>query len=324
MPDGNNQLEENKHVVIIPQDHAGLRLDKSLATLLPQYSRSKIQSWIHSKQVSVDGSFQTGRYSVYGGEEVVLTTTPEKQNTQYDAEDISLDIVYEDEHLIVLNKPAGLVVHPGAGNHSGTLMNALLFHSPAQVNLPRAGIVHRLDKDTSGIMVAAKSQVAHTSLINQLQQRQVERYYYAVVRGQLISGGTINEPIGRHPHERTKMAVNERGKPACTHYKIKEKFKRHTWVEAKLDTGRTHQIRVHFSAKNFPLVGDTVYAPRAQRVANVPEQLNESLSTFQRQALHAFRLAFQHPVSNQTISWQIEMPDDMQSLLNDLRQYSAL
>ncbi len=317
-------LEENNLTVIIPYDHAGLRLDKSLAKLFPQYSRAKIQSWINAQQVSVNGSYQTPRYSVSGGEEIILAPTHEDQNIQHQAENIPLNIVFEDDHLIIINKPAGLVVHPGAGNHQGTLMNALLYHNPEQSNLPRAGIVHRLDKSTSGILVVAKSLLAHTGLTNLLQERQIERRYYAVVRGQLISGGTIDEPIGRHPHDRTKMAINDRGKPACTHYKIMEKFKRHTWIEVKLDTGRTHQIRVHFAAKNYPLVGDSVYAPRVQRVANVPEELNECLCYFPRQALHAYSLAFEHPITKEAMFWQIEMPGDMQSLLQNLREYSSL
>ena len=317
-------LDENNLVVTIPDDHAGLRLDKSLATLLPQYSRAKIQSWINLQQVSVDGQLQVGRYSVSGGEKVVLTPVQEDQNAQYHAEDIPLDIVYEDDHLIVINKPSGLVVHPGAGNYHGTLLNALMYHNTAQSTLPRAGIVHRLDKDTSGIMVAAKSLIAHTSLTNALQAREIDRHYYAVVRGQLISGGTIEAPIGRHAHDRTKMAVNERGKPACTHYKIIEKFKRHTWVEAELHSGRTHQIRVHFSYQNHPLVGDSVYAPRVQRVANVPDELNDCLSQFPRQALHAYQLAFAHPITKETMTWKIGLPDDMQSLIQSLRNYSSL
>jgi 23S rRNA pseudouridine1911/1915/1917 synthase len=225
---------------------------------------------------------------------------------------------------MVINKPVGLVVHPGAGNHTGTLMNALLHYHEQQSLLPRAGIVHRLDKDTSGIMVVAKSIVAHTALTHMLQERLVERRYYAVVRGHMISGGTIDEPIGRHPHDRTKMAISEKGKPACTHYKVVEKFKRHTWVEAKLETGRTHQIRVHLSAKKYPLIGDSVYAPRLQRVANVPQELNDCLCSFPRQALHAFELAFKHPVTNEMMKWNIELPDDMRNLLDKLRKHSPI
>lgn len=317
-------LEENNHEVVIPQEHAGLRLDKSLAILFPQYSRAKIQSWINSQQVSIDGQFQVPRYSVSGGEKVVLNARLEDQNTLHQAENIPIDVVFEDEYLVVINKPVGLVVHPGAGNPRGTLLNALLHRYSDQSALPRAGIVHRLDKDTSGIMVVAKSLEAHTGLSNMLQERYVDRRYHAIVRGQLISGGTIEAPIGRHTHDRTKMAINERGKAACTHYKIIEKFKRHTWVDVKLDTGRTHQIRVHFSAKNFPLVGDFVYAPRVQRVANVPEELNQTLCDFPRQALHAYRLAFKHPITHEALNWQIDMPDDMQALINNLRKYSPL
>ncbi len=316
--------DENNHEVIIPLEHAGLRLDKSLATLFPQYSRAKIQSWINMQQVRIDGQIQASRYSVSGGEKVILNATNDDQNEAHHAENIPLDIIFEDEHLLVINKPVGLVVHPGAGNHQGTLLNALLYHDPNQSVLPRAGIVHRLDKDTSGIMVVAKSVNAHTVLTDLLQQRRVERRYYAIVRSQLISGGKIDAPIGRHAHDRTKMAINERGKPACTHYKIQEKFLRHTWLDVKLDTGRTHQIRVHFSANKFPLVGDNVYAPRVQRVANVPEELNQCLCNFPRQALHAYQLAFDHPVSQTPISWQVTMPEDMQVLLETLRQYSSL
>lgn len=316
--------EQIKQLAVIPTDHAGLRLDRSLAMLFPEYSRARIQGWISSQLVTVNGEFQVNRYNVCGGERIEINLIQKDENYQHNAENIPLNIVFEDEHLLVINKPARLVVHPGAGNHSGTLMNALLYHSESLSVLPRAGIVHRLDKDTSGIMVVAKSMIAHTFLVNQLQQHLVERRYYAVVRGQLISGGTIDEPIGRHPHDRTKMAISEKGKSACTHYKVVEKFKRHTWVEAKLETGRTHQIRVHFSAKNFPLVGDTVYAPRIQRVTNVPVELNECLCSFPRQALHAFELAFKHPASGESLKWSVPTPTDILDLLENLRVHSSL
>jgi 23S rRNA pseudouridine1911/1915/1917 synthase len=316
--------EQIKQTIVIPTDHAGLRLDRSLAMLLPEYSRAKIQSWITKQLVTVNGEFQVSRFSVIGGEEVVLNPVQEDQNTQHGAENIPINIAFEDDDLMVINKPVGLVVHPGAGNHTGTLMNALLNHNEQQSSLPRAGIVHRLDKDTSGIMVVAKSLVAHTALTNMLQERVVDRRYHAIVRGHMISGGTINEPIGRHPHERTKMAISEKGKPATTHYKVVEKFKRHTWVEAKLDTGRTHQIRVHLSAKKYPLIGDSVYAPRIQRVANVPQELNDCLCSFPRQALHAFELAFEHPVTHQAMKWNADMPEDMCDLLDKLREHSPL
>ena len=314
----------DKLTVKIPDDHCGLRLDKSLALLFPEFSRVRLQGWIASNHVSVDGDYLPGKYNVTGGEKIELLPIIEYENTQSSPEDIPLDVVFEDEHILVINKQIGLVVHPGAGNHSGTMLNALLHYHKNQAALPRAGIVHRLDKDTSGLMVVAKSLSAHTVLADQLQRHLVDRHYYAIVRGQIISGGTFDEPIGRHPTERTKMAISEKGKPARTHYTIIEKFKHHTWIEARLETGRTHQIRVHFAAHKFPLVGDAVYAPRIQRVANVPAELNEILSHFPRQALHAFQLALQHPVTNETMKWEVPMPEDMLDLIEKLRLHSSL
>lgn len=316
--------EQQIHITEIPQDHAGSRLDRSLSQLFPDYSRAKLQTWISQQQVRVDGQFQSRRYIVKGGEHIELRVQAEVINIQSQPEDIQLNIVYEDDHLLVLNKIAGMVVHPGAGNHSGTLLNALLFHGKQQAALPRAGIVHRLDKDTSGLMVVAKSLEAHSRLVECFQAHSIDRRYYAIVRGQLISGGMIDEPIGRHPTDRVKMAVNHKGKEARTHYKIVEKFLRHTWVEAKLETGRTHQIRVHFAHKNMPLVGDSVYAPRIQRVANVPTELNEHICAFTRQALHSYYLAFEHPISGKTLQWTSDVPEDMQQLLTTLRTHSAL
>jgi 23S rRNA pseudouridine1911/1915/1917 synthase len=316
--------DQAKLTAIIPDDHCGLRLDKSLAILFPQYSRARIQHWISNSHVHVNGDPKENKYKVAGGEHIELEVMLEAQDPGLSPEDIPLDIAYEDEHILVINKPAGLVVHPGAGNHSGTLMNALLYYDQRQANLPRAGIVHRLDKDTSGLMVVARSVDAHAALVEKLQNHLVDRYYYAIVRGQMISGGTFDDPIGRHPTERTKMAVSDRGKPACTHFSIVKKFKRHTWVEAHLETGRTHQIRVHFAAHKFPLVGDSVYAPRIQRVANVPAELNEILCHFPRQALHAFQLSFQHPVTGKAMSWETPMPEDLQQLIAMLNKYSSL
>ena len=315
--------DQEKLTAIIPDDHCGLRLDKSLAILFPQYSRARLQSWISNSHVRVNGDARENKYKVVGGEQIELEVMLEVEDSRSFPENIPLDIKYEDEHILVINKPAGLIVHPGAGNHSGTLLNALLFHDEQQGHLPRAGIVHRLDKDTSGLMIVARSIVAHTALVEKLQNHLVDRHYYAIVRGQMISGGTFDDPIGRHTTERTKMAVSDKGKPACTHYKIVEKFKRHTWVEAHLETGRTHQIRVHFAAHKFPLVGDAVYAPRIQRVANVPAELNEALCHFPRQALHAFRLSFQHPVTEQVMSWETPMPEDMEQLIAMLNEYSS-
>lgn len=308
---------------IIPAEHAGLRLDRSLALLFPEYSRARLQGWIANQHISVDGRFRANRYSVTGGEQVELMPVEEDQNPDCQPENIPLEIVFEDQHLMVINKPAGLVVHPGAGNACGTLLNALLHYHGSLRALPRAGIVHRLDKGTSGLMVVAKSITAHSHLVSQLQARRVERCYYALVRGQLISGGAIEQPIGRHPHERTKMAVSAKGKPACTHFKVLEKFASHTWLEARLETGRTHQIRVHFAHIKHPLVGDNVYAPGMHKVANAHGRLNESLAAFPRQALHAFQLSFQHPFLNQLMKWQVGMPKDMQELLRIVRQYSS-
>ena len=316
--------DQAKLTVTIPDDHCGLRLDKSLAILFPQYSRARIQHLISNNHVFVDGQTKENKYKVAGGEHIELEVVFEEENPQSAPEEIPLNIAYEDEHILVINKPAGLIVHPGAGNHSGTLLNALLYFDERQATLPRAGIVHRLDKDTSGLMVVARSAAAHTALVEKLQNHSVDRHYYAIVRGQMITGGTFNDPIGRHPTERTKMALSDKGKPACTHYKIVKKFKCHTWVEANLETGRTHQIRVHFAAHKFPLVGDAVYAPRIQRVANVPAELNEILCHFPRQALHAFKLSFQHPLTNQIMSWEAPIPDDMQKLIAMLTKYSCL
>lgn len=317
-------VEEKHHVALITEEHAGSRLDRCLAQLFPDYSRAKIQNWISKEQVRVDGELQPRRYTVKGGEQVELRIEHEVINIESQPEDIQLNIIYEDEHLLVIDKAVGMVVHPGAGNHSGTLLNALLFHSEQQAALPRAGIVHRLDKDTSGLMVIAKSLEAHSSLVESFQEHTIDRRYYAIVRGQLISGGIIDEPIGRHPTDRIKMAVNIKGKEARTHYKVVEKFQRHTWVEAKLETGRTHQIRVHFAHKKMPLVGDSVYAPRIQRVANVPAELNEAVCAFPRQALHSYHLAFEHPVSGTALEWISELPKDMHQLLDTLRTHSPL
>lgn len=316
--------QPSKLMLTVPCEHSGWRLDRSLATLLPEYSRARLQAWITKELVTVDGAVCPRRHIVTGGERVVVQPLEENVNQQNLAENIELEIVYEDEHMIVLNKPAGLVVHPGAGNRTGTLLNALLHHDRQLSILPRAGIIHRLDKNTSGLIVIARSLVAQTALTEQMQKREILRKYYAIVRGQLISGGTIDQPIGRHPHDRIKMAISAKGKPARTRYKIMEKFGRHTWVEAQLETGRTHQIRVHFASLGHPLVGDSTYGQRVQRVANVPLELNNCLSTFPRQALHAHQLALQHPVTHKQMLWNAEIPEDMQHLLTLLRQYSKV
>ncbi|MDH4216197.1 MAG: 23S rRNA pseudouridine(1911/1915/1917) synthase RluD [Gallionella sp.] len=301
----------------VPDDFAGLRLDQALAKLLPEYSRSRLQEWIEQQQVKVDGAFATTKQKVWGGEnlEVLPRALPAEQ--PYLAEDIALDIVYEDDALLVINKPVGLVVHPGSGNWEGTLLNALLHHAPQLEGVPRAGIVHRLDKDTSGLLVVAKTLTAQTNLVRQLQARSVQREYLALAWGELKRAGKVDELIGRHPAQRVKMAVTESGKPAVTHFQIEEKFPSCTLLRCRLETGRTHQIRVHLAHIGHPLVGDRTYLKGPQKC--VPE-LRELLNGFPRQALHATRLALEHPVSGEPMEWQAPLPEDMTRLLQNIRR----
>jgi 23S rRNA pseudouridine1911/1915/1917 synthase len=303
--------------LIVSDDYAGLRLDQALVKLFPEHSRSRLQEWITRQQVKVDGEFATAKQKVWGGEklEVVPQTHPAEQ--PYLAEDIALDIVYEDEVLLVINKPVGLVVHPGSGNWEGTLLNALLHYAPQLADVPRAGIVHRLDKDTSGLLVVAKTLTAQTALVRQLEARSVQREYLALVHGELARAGKVDAPIGRHPTQRVKMAVVESGKSAVTHYQIEEKFPSCTLLRCRLETGRTHQIRVHLARIGHPLVGDSVYLKGPQKC--VP-QLRELLNNFPRQALHATRLALEHPVSGESMEWQVPLPQDMQQLLQQIRK----
>jgi 23S rRNA pseudouridine1911/1915/1917 synthase len=301
---------------IIPDDYAGLRLDQALAKLMPEYSRSRLQEWIAQQQVKLDGEFATTKQKIWGGESLEVLPVVHPSEQPYLAEDIELDIIYEDDELIVINKPVGLVVHPGSGNWEGTLLNALLHYAPQLENLPRAGIVHRLDKDTSGLMVVAKNLIAQTSLVRQLEARSVKREYLALVHGEILHGGTVDLPIGRHPSQRVKMAVVEDGKPALTHYQVEIKFPSCTLLRCRLETGRTHQIRVHLSHLKHPLVGDSVYIKGAQKC--VP-QLRTLLGGFPRQALHATRLALTHPGSGEVMEWHVPMPQDMQQLLHDIK-----
>jgi 23S rRNA pseudouridine1911/1915/1917 synthase len=299
----------------VPDTCAGRRLDAVLAELFPEYSRSRLSAWIKSGDVTVDGAQQRGRDPVRGGETIVLNAVEEVQ-THAVAEDIPLTILYEDEHVFVLDKPAGLVVHPGAGNPAGTLVNALLHRDPALDKLPRAGIVHRLDKDTSGVMVVARTLVAHTALVAQLSAREVHRQYLAVVFGALVAGGTANLAIDRHPRDRLRMAVREDGKDAVTHYRLRERFRSHTALECRLETGRTHQIRVHMAHINHPLAGDQVYNGKPRLL---PEALRDALEEFNRQALHAARLALVHPGTGKSMLWKAPLPDDMNYLLECMR-----
>lgn len=295
----------------IPFSSAGSRLDSALAALMPEYSRSRIQDWIRQSLVFVNGRILTPKDKVWGGETVALHPEPHPAELPAVAEDIALNIIYEDDSILIINKPAGLVVHPGSGNWQGTLLNALLYHVPELTHIPRAGIVHRLDKDTSGLMVVAKTLIAQTHLVRQLQARTVKREYLAVTHGVIVRSGRVDAPIGRHPTQRTKMAVVSNGREAVTHYSVVTRFARHTLVRCALETGRTHQIRVHMQSIGYPLVGDTVY--NRNRAHDIPCARN-----FQRQALHATQLGLIHPATGEMMTWQAEPPDDFAGLVECL------
>ena len=301
----------------IPPAAAGQRLDQVLAELFPDYSRSRLQQWIHSGAVRVDGDQRKGKDRVLGGEQIEIAAELE-EDTGVQAQDIALELVYEDRNLLVIDKPAGLVVHPAAGNPDGTLQNALLHYDPQLATVPRAGIVHRLDKDTSGLLVVARNLTAHQSLVAQLQARSVKREYLAVVWGLLIAGGTVDAPIGRHSVDRKRMAVSSFGKPAITHYRIEERFRAHTLVRVNLETGRTHQIRVHMASIRHPLLGDPVYGGRPRPPAGMSAAARAAVLSFKRQALHATRLSLRHPVGGEVLEWDSPLPDDMVELLQAL------
>lgn len=302
----------------IPQSSAGRRLDQVLAELFPGYSRSRLQQWIKAGQVLLNQRPVLARYRVAGGEQVEVRAQLQLE-TEVRPEDIPLDIRFQDQHLLVLNKPAGLVVHPAAGNPNGTLQNALLYYDPELAALPRAGIVHRLDKDTSGLMVVARSLSAHKSLVEQLQARSVHREYLALVQSVLAAGGTVDAPIGRHHRDRLRMAVVESGKPAISHYRVLERFAAHTLVQVRLETGRTHQIRVHMAHIHCPLLGDPLYGGRLRLPRGASAVLREAISAFRRQALHAVRLQLIHPVTREVVGWEAEIPADFNQLLESLR-----
>ena len=297
----------------------GMRLDQVLAEIFPDYSRSKLQSWVKAGRVQVDNNILKVKDRLDGGEIIVLDAEPEKV-VETLAENIPLDIVYEDEALIIINKAAGMVVHPAIGNWSGTLLNGLLHHDQTLENLPRAGIVHRIDKETSGLLMIAKTLPAHNSLVEQLQARTIHREYLAITQRHMTAGATINEPIGRHPVDRLRYAVREQGKFAVTHYRVIERFCHHTLIQVKLETGRTHQIRVHMAHIHFPLVGDPLYGGRFQLPARCSEQLTGVLRNFKRQALHAEKLGLIHPLNGEYCQWQIAMPTDMEDLLLALQE----
>ncbi len=306
----------------VPEELAGMRLDQCLAEVFPDYSRSKLQTWIKSGRVRVNGGVLKAKDKLDGGEEIELDAEAETV-MEYEAEDIPLDIVYEDEAILIINKPAGLVVHPAVGNWRGTLVNALLHHDANLSTLPRAGIVHRLDKDTSGLLMVAKDLQAHNCLTAQLQERSITREYLALVKGWMTAGGTVDEPIGRHPVDRKRNAVREDGKHAVTHYRLEQHFKHHTLIRVKLETGRTHQIRVHMAHIRYPLVGDQVYGGRFQMPAECSDKLEALLRNFKRQALHAVKLGLEHPHSGEYCQWEQPLPEDMQLLLDALGETAA-
>ncbi|BBW92152.1 pseudouridine synthase [Pseudoalteromonas sp. PS1M3] len=305
----------------VPTDLGGKRLDQVLAQLFPDYSRSRIKTWILDDKITVDGEIlNTPRTKLLGGEVLNVETIIEAPR-EYLAQNIDLNIVYEDDHILVINKPMGLVVHPGAGNPDGTVLNALLHHYPDIINVPRAGIVHRLDKDTTGLMVVAKTIQAQTHLVKALQKREnFTREYEALCNGTMTAGGMVEKPIGRHATQRTHMAVHEMGKPAITHYRVAEKFRAHTRLRLRLETGRTHQIRVHMAYLNHPLIGDQSYNGRPRPPKGATPQLFELLRSFKRQALHAVKLSIAHPITGEMMTWQAPIPDDMVEMTLALRE----
>ena len=311
-------MDTEKRQMTVPDELAGLRLDQALAKMFPDYSRSRLKAWLVGGAVLVDGDKRRPKDRVDGGEEIDLNIVADAA-VRSEPEPIRLEVVFEDEALLVINKQAGLVVHPGAGNPSGTLMNGLLHHAPVLTGLPRAGIIHRLDKDTTGLMLVGKTLPAHTALVRALAKREVSRHYLAVCRGVLTGGGTINEPVGRHPVDRTKMSIRQDGRPAVTHFTVRERFRAHTLVDVRLETGRTHQIRVHFAHRRHALVGDAVYGGRLALPAGASEALIDELRRFKRQALHATRLKLLHPISGAELEFEAPVPEDLGRLTDMLR-----
>lgn len=302
----------------------GLRLDQAIANSFPEYSRSKLKTWILDGSVTINGEVcKTPRQKLLGFERIEINAIAEVQ-VEHEPESIELHVVFEDDEILVINKPADLVVHPGAGNPQGTILNALLDRVPDINKVPRAGIVHRLDKDTTGLMVVAKTLRAQTHLVEQLQSRTMSREYEAIVTGSLVAGGLVDAPIGRHATKRTLMAVRDIGKPAVTHYRVMKKFRAHTHLRLKLESGRTHQIRVHMAHIKHPIAGDPAYGGRPRIPKNMDQECLQLLRTFKRQALHAAQLSLYHPVSEEWMSWQAPLPEDMKSLLTHLSKDTQL
>ena len=311
---------QETRTAIIPQELAGTRLDQALASVFPEFSRSRLSEWIRGGLATVDRRQWRPRDRVAGGERIELKPAPAVDSERWEPQPLDITVIYEDQHLLVVDKPAGLVVHPGAGNPDGTLVNALLHHDPPLTRVPRAGVVHRLDKNTSGLLVVARTLLAHKHLVSALKNRHVEREYLAIVAGVLSAGGRVDAPVGRHRVQRTRMAVNNAGRPAATRYRVESRLRAHTLLRLSLESGRTHQIRVHMAHIDHPVVGDPVYGGRLRLPAQASPALTEQLRAFKRQALHATRLQLHHPVTNQEMHWQSPLPPDLQALLDALEE----
>ena len=311
--------QKNKLTAHIPPELSGQRLDQAMAVLFADVTRSQLQQWIKDGHVWLNGKVPRKRDKVKQGDAVEIHP-PSPATPDWKAQTIPIEVVYEDGDILVINKPPGLVVHPGAGNPEGTLLNALLSHAPKLAALPRAGIVHRLDKDTSGLMVVAKTERARQRLIEQLQEHTVEREYLAIVSGVMIAGGTVEAPIGRHRTQRTRMAVSTHGKPAVSHYRVAKKYRAHTLVQVKLESGRTHQIRVHMAHLHYPVLGDPVYGGRLKIPAGASDKLKKKIQSFRRQALHALKLSLIHPRTGKRVQWVTSVPEDMSKLMEALAE----
>jgi len=312
-------MSESPIIKNLTEEYAGKRLDVVLAEIFPEYSRSRLKIWIEQGQVLVNGAVAKPKLKMSGDEELQLSVQSIESEESCEAEDIPLNIVYQDESIIVINKAADFVVHPAAGHYSGTVQNALLHHDASLAEIPRAGIVHRLDKDTTGLMVVARNLSSHKYLVDQIQKHEVTREYQAVVYGVMTGGGVVDQPIGRHPRDRIKMAVRDNGREAVTHYRLLKRFREHSHIKVQLETGRTHQIRVHMSYLHHPIVGDPIYAGRHRVPAGAQQELLDYLQAFKRQALHAWRLSFVHPESGEDVTFEAPLPDDMQQLITLLQ-----
>jgi len=319
-------IESSNQELIVPRECHGQRVDAVLAQLMPAYSRSQLTSWLKQGKITVNHRLLKPKEKVNGGELIIFAVDPatlDNKVERCEPENIPLDIIYEDDSLMVINKPSGLIVHPGAGNPEHTLVNALLYHNPSMQHLPRAGIIHRLDKETTGLLVIAKTLSAHTSLIRQMQDRQIQRRYLTLVQGHIISSGEIDTFYGRHPRNRLKMAVCDHGRQAVTHYSVNKHYHYFTLLDVQLLTGRTHQIRVHMAHINHPVVGDPLYSGRMKFPGAAGQELLTVLQQFKRQALHARTLAFLHPDTDEELSFEAPLPADFQLLLDSLDNYLA-